>query len=91
MSEGDPDLAEQLREAIRRSGQSQRDLARRAKINQAQLSRFLNGKRTLTLDAAGALCAVLGLRLAKAEGSEKEVHPGSVSVPIDRAGQSPPG
>lgn len=72
MSEGPVDLAERLREAIRASGLGQRDLARKADIDQGQLSRFLNGSQTLTLTVASKLCAVLGLRLVKQDGPAGE-------------------
>jgi transcriptional regulator with XRE-family HTH domain len=58
------DLAEQLRKAIAASGLSMNRLAQSSGVTQGQLSRFMRAERTLTLTAAGKLCAFLGLRLA---------------------------
>jgi plasmid maintenance system antidote protein VapI len=59
-----PDLAEQLRQAIRGSGKSLNRLAEASGVHKAQLSRFLRAERTLTLTAAARLCTCLGLHLA---------------------------
>jgi transcriptional regulator with XRE-family HTH domain len=67
MSESDPDLVEQLRQAIRISGLSQRGLARITGISQGQLSRFMRGDRTLTLTVAAKLCVALRVRLVQAD------------------------
>jgi len=58
-----PDLIEQLRQAVAGCGMSMNQLGKAAGVNQAQLSRFLRGERTLTLPTAAKLCAYLGLRL----------------------------
>ena len=60
------DLETQLRDAIKKSGLSQSDLAQRSDVNQGQISRFLNGERTLTLESAGSIAKVLGLELKPA-------------------------
>ena len=54
-------LAEQLREAIRKKGVGVVEFAERAGIDGGQLSRFMSGKRSLTLPAVEALCEVLKL------------------------------
>lgn len=59
------DLAEQLRDAIRASGLSTRDLARRSGVAQPVLSRFLSGQRDLTLRSASKVAAVFGMRWTK--------------------------
>jgi transcriptional regulator with XRE-family HTH domain len=56
-------VTEQLKEAIRRSGVSLTQLSKDAGVSQPQLSRFMQGKRTLTLPAVDKLCEALGLRL----------------------------
>jgi transcriptional regulator with XRE-family HTH domain len=58
-----PDLAEQLRQAIRGCGQSLHQLARETGVSPSQLSRFLRKERSLQLTAAAKLCAHLGLYL----------------------------
>jgi transcriptional regulator with XRE-family HTH domain len=58
-------LADQLREAIERSGLSGKELALRAEIDSGQLSRFRSGERDLMLETAGYLCNALGLALAE--------------------------
>jgi hypothetical protein len=59
----DPDLGDQLRDAIAADGRSASELARAAEVDPAQVHRFLAGQRDLRLATAGYLCRVLGLRL----------------------------
>lgn len=61
--EGEPGLVSELREAIRGSGQSLRDLGRACGVGGDRLSRFMRGERDLTLGAAEKICRALGLRL----------------------------
>lgn len=56
------DIEKQLRDAIAASGQSLNQLGHAASVNDGQLSRFVRGERTLTLETVGRLCKVLGLR-----------------------------
>ena len=56
-------LSEQLRERIAAAGSSVYELARDAGVDRSILSRFLAGKRTITLETADRLAAVLKLRL----------------------------
>jgi antitoxin component HigA of HigAB toxin-antitoxin module len=58
-----PGLVEQLREAIRQSGRSLYQLGKDSGVGSDQLSRFMSGKRTLTLPAAEKICATLRLQL----------------------------
>lgn len=53
-------LSESLREAIRDCGLSQAEIAKRAGIDQSQLSRFLSGDRSLRLDTVDRVASVLG-------------------------------
>jgi ribosome-binding protein aMBF1 (putative translation factor) len=57
------DIQQQLRDAIAASGRSLNQLSQESGINDSQLSRFVRGKRTLTMETAAVLCRVLGLRL----------------------------
>jgi antitoxin component HigA of HigAB toxin-antitoxin module len=58
------DLRQQLRVAITNSGLGLRELAREAGLgSHSQLSRYLDGKRDLTLENVVRLCKVLGLQL----------------------------
>jgi transcriptional regulator with XRE-family HTH domain len=57
------DMSEALRRAVNGSGLSQRELARRAGVEQASLVRFMNATSSLRLDKAAALAAMLGLEL----------------------------
>jgi plasmid maintenance system antidote protein VapI len=59
-----PDVADQMRQAIRGCGLSLNKLAEATGVNKAQLSRFLRSQQSLTLKAAVKLCNYLGLRLA---------------------------
>jgi transcriptional regulator with XRE-family HTH domain len=56
-------LSEQLRELIAAAGPSVYELARDAGVDRSVLSRFLAGKRTITLETADRLAVVLKLRL----------------------------
>ena len=56
-------LSDQLRELIADAGPSVYELARDAGVDRSVLSRFLAGKRTITLETADRLAAVLKLRL----------------------------
>jgi plasmid maintenance system antidote protein VapI len=56
-------LSDQLRERITAAGPSVYELARAAGVDRSVLSRFLAGKRTITLETADRLAVVLKLRL----------------------------
>jgi transcriptional regulator with XRE-family HTH domain len=56
-------LVVQIQELIRASGRSLRDLEKASGVSRGQLSRFLNGKRDLTLTTLGPLLAALGLEV----------------------------
>ena len=60
-------VSRQLRDAIRRSGQSLCQLGARCKVNDAQLSRFMRGERGLTTATVDRLCAYLGLELRESK------------------------
>jgi transcriptional regulator with XRE-family HTH domain len=67
-----PDLADELRRAIKMSGLSLNQLAKETGVHQAQLSRFVRGKRTITVSAAAKVCSYLGLRLTGADPDKNE-------------------
>lgn len=54
---------EQLREAVRQSGQSLYAVAKGSGVDYAVLSRFMHGERGLNLDTAARLMEHLGLEL----------------------------
>jgi transcriptional regulator with XRE-family HTH domain len=60
---GTKPFSEQLREAIAASGASHYALARAVEISESALSRFVSGKRGLTLASLDKLAEVLGLIL----------------------------
>lgn len=62
---GPPSISDQLREIIRAEvgDGSLYDLAAEAGINRSVLSRFLAGKRTMTLETADRLGELLRLRI----------------------------
>lgn len=60
-----PTLADALRDAVRDSGLSYQELARRAGADQGTISRFMLGQRDLTLAVASRLCLVLGMGLTR--------------------------
>lgn len=57
--------SEMVRQAAREDRRTQTVLAREAGLTQAQISRFLAGKRELLGDALGRLAEVLGLVLVR--------------------------
>ncbi|NOT01458.1 MAG: helix-turn-helix transcriptional regulator [Phycisphaerales bacterium] len=59
------DLGDQLRRAIADSGLSRFEVARRASISYSQIHSFCAGKRSLTLDTASRVAAVVGLHFAR--------------------------
>lgn len=62
---GAPSLEEQIREAISSSGLTPTDLAKRAGVALPQVTRFVKGERSVSLDTAWKLCRVLGLKLVR--------------------------
>jgi transcriptional regulator with XRE-family HTH domain len=54
-----------LKEAIAESGLTLSELAKRSKVSQPQLSRFMLNQRTLTLRSAAKLFDTLGLEVSK--------------------------
>ena len=65
-------VTDQLREAIRRSGESLNQLAGRTGVDRARLSRFVRGERGLSRAAVDDLCLALGLRLVGGEGASAD-------------------
>jgi transcriptional regulator with XRE-family HTH domain len=57
-------LVEQLRAAIRASGQSLNQLSKVCGVGRDRLSRFVRGERSIGLGAADKICRTLGLALA---------------------------
>jgi transcriptional regulator with XRE-family HTH domain len=56
-------LSEQLREVVRAARPSLHELAEETGVDRSVLSRFLAGRRTITLETADRLAAALKLRL----------------------------
>lgn len=61
------DIESQLRKAIIESPMSRYKIAGKSKVGEAQLSLFVNHKRTLTLASAAKVADVLGLELMPKE------------------------
>lgn len=66
--ESRPPLTARLRAAVKESGLSFNEIARLAGVEQSQLSRFMGGKRDLTLAVASRVCLALGLDLVSVRG-----------------------
>jgi transcriptional regulator with XRE-family HTH domain len=85
----EPPMVEELRIAIRASGRALQSISRDCGVDASRLSRFLRGERTITLDAAGRICEVLGisldvpepLQIAPAEAMKEEVKPPTKPTP----------
>ena len=58
-------LSDQIRAAIRDSGESRYKIAQMTEINESQLSGFFRGTRGLSLEAADRLAKYLGLEIRK--------------------------
>ena len=56
-------LEQQMKEAIRRSGMSCYQISKTTGVSEAQLSLFMNGKRSLTLKSASKIAEALKLEL----------------------------
>ena len=61
-----PNLIDQLQQHIRESGLSLNQIGRLAGLESEQLSRFMTGKRGLSLPSLARLCEALNLRLVRA-------------------------
>jgi len=57
------DIEQKLREAIIKSKMSRYKISQLSGVGEAQLSLFVNGKRTLTLTSAAKVAKALGLEL----------------------------
>jgi transcriptional regulator with XRE-family HTH domain len=57
------DIEKKLRDAIIKSKMSRYRISRLSGVSEAQLSLFVNNKRTLTLTSAAKVAKVLGLEL----------------------------
>ncbi len=57
------DISEQLREVIRADGRSLAAIAQESGIDRAALSRFVNGRRGITIDSAAKLARYFRLEL----------------------------
>lgn len=57
------DIESQLKRTVLGSGLSRYRIAKMSGLSEAQLSYFVNGKRSLTLPAAAKLASALGLEL----------------------------
>jgi hypothetical protein len=73
-TDGRAGLADQLREAIRGSDQSLNRLAHVTGVDSGRLSRFMTGRRGLTLDALDRIVRALRIRLV-AEGPPPSGEP----------------
>lgn len=60
---GNESLSDQLRRIIKADAPSLYRLAAEADVDRSVLSRFVAGKRTITLETANRLAAVLRIRL----------------------------
>jgi transcriptional regulator with XRE-family HTH domain len=63
----DQTLADQLREAMAKSGLTNYRIGKDAGVDQAVLSRFVSGERNISLEVADRICKLLGLEFAKRE------------------------
>ena len=61
-----PSVSEQLRKALKDSGQTTSELQDATGVDRSVLSRFMRGERGMTTPSLDSLCAHLGLRLTRA-------------------------
>lgn len=62
---------DKLKAAIGASGESRRQIALRANVNEAALCRLMSGERGLSIDAAERLAAALGLKIVVMPAGQK--------------------
>ena len=55
------DISKKLAEAIKQSGLSQTEIARKVGVRQQQISCYINGKTLPALDTLSRLCTILDL------------------------------
>ena len=73
LSQKRPSMAELIRQRVLSSGMTYRQLARRAGVDVAQLSKFMRSKQSMTLPKVELLCSALDLELRpKGRGSRKK-------------------
>jgi plasmid maintenance system antidote protein VapI len=65
------DIEQKLRDAIVKSEMSRYRISQLSGVGEAQLSLFVNGKRTLTLSVAAKIAKTLGLELVVKNRKEK--------------------
>ena len=65
------DLAETLKRAIDKSEMSRYEIAHKANVSEAVLSRFMSGERGIAFETAGKIAKVLKLRLTPLSDSRK--------------------
>ncbi len=61
-------IEEQLRDAIKNSGQSVNAIAKASGVQQSTLSRFVNEETSIQLQFAARVAAYFGMRLTKPKG-----------------------
>ena len=66
-----PNIIDQLRQAVIDSGKTQVEIAAATNLDQGNISKFLHGKRSLSLEYAAELCSYLDLKLARARHPSK--------------------
>ena len=71
MRDKKPNLEKQIRQAIIDSEMSQYQISTLSGVTKAQLSLFVNNKRTLNLTSAAKLAEVLGLELQKKQNKKE--------------------
>ncbi len=70
------DIEKQLKRALIDSDMSRAEIVRKSKkqLSEAQLSYFVNNKRSLTLPAAAKLAKILGLELTPKKSEKKKAR-----------------
>jgi transcriptional regulator with XRE-family HTH domain len=58
-------ITTEIRNAIDQSGLSRYEISKRSGVSQAVLSRFVNGRGSLTLDSIELLAPVLGISITR--------------------------
>ena len=58
-------LSDQVRDAVRRSGFSAQEVGDAARVHKSAMSRFLSGKRGLSIEGLDRIGRVLGLSIAR--------------------------
>ncbi|VTR97019.1 xre family transcriptional regulator : : HTH_3 [Gemmata massiliana] len=85
LAEEGGDLIAILKDAVTQSGLSLNTIAKESGLSQSQLSRFVSGERTISLESAAKLFEYFGLRVVKPKQKELPLAEPEVKPPLKKS------